>query len=59
MVTAGFHGGTFVPMFSLSPMAMNVIVTLGQPVHFLGLIGVVQNDIKRVVAYLRCHSWVI
>ena len=25
---------------------------------FMGFLGIIQNDIKRVVAYPRCRSWV-
>jgi NADH-quinone oxidoreductase subunit L len=40
------------PMFEMSVTALSFILTLGAiTALFMGLIGIVQNDIKRVVAY--------
>ncbi|MCK5896301.1 MAG: NADH-quinone oxidoreductase subunit L [Cocleimonas sp.] len=53
MVTAGiFMVSRMSPIFELSDMALNVILVIGATTaFFMGLIGIVQNDIKRVVAY--------
>ncbi len=53
MVTAGvFMVARCAPIFSLSPTAMNVVaVTGGLTAIFAATIGLVQNDIKRVIAY--------
>jgi NADH-quinone oxidoreductase subunit L len=53
MVTAGiFMVARMSPLFELSEMALAVVVTIGALTAFLmGLVGVVQNDIKRIVAY--------
>jgi NADH-quinone oxidoreductase subunit L len=53
MVTAGiFMIARLSPMFELSPTACSVIMVIGATgALFMGLIGVVMNDIKRVVAY--------
>jgi hypothetical protein len=40
------------PLFELSPTALNFVLFIGATTAFFtGLIGIVQNDIKRVVAY--------
>lgn len=53
MVTAGiFMVSRLSPMFNMSPMALSVIVIAGGiNCLFLGILGIIQNDIKRVVAY--------
>ena len=40
------------PLFELSETALSVVIVIGATTaFFMGLIGIVQNDIKRVVAY--------
>ena len=53
MVTAGiFMVARMSPLFELSEMALSVVLVIGGTTAlFMGFIGVVQNDIKRVVAY--------
>jgi len=53
MVTAGiFMVSRMSPMFELSDVALSFILIIGAfTAFFMGLIGMVQNDIKRVVAY--------
>ena len=53
MVTAGiFMVARMSPMFELSATALSVVSIIGATTaFFMGLIGIVQNDIKRVVAY--------
>lgn len=53
MVTAGiFMVARMSPMFELSEAALSFILIIGAlTAFFMGLVGVVQNDIKRVVAY--------
>ena len=53
MVTAGiFMVARMSPVFEMSDTALNMILIIGATTaFFMGLIGVVQNDIKRVVAY--------
>ncbi|MBS0591784.1 MAG: NADH-quinone oxidoreductase subunit L [Proteobacteria bacterium] len=53
MVTAGiFMVARMSPLFELSETALSVVLFLGATTAlFTGLIGIVQNDIKRVVAY--------
>jgi len=53
MVTAGvFMVARCAPLFSLSHTAMNVVAVTGAvTAFFAGTIGLVQNDIKRVIAY--------
>lgn len=53
MVTAGiFMVSRMSPLFELSDVALNVILTVGAATAFLmGLMGLIQHDIKRVVAY--------
>ncbi|HIO91452.1 MAG TPA: NADH-quinone oxidoreductase subunit L [Leucothrix mucor] len=53
MVTAGiFMVSRMSPIFELSDVALNFILIIGSiTAFFMGLIGIVQNDIKRVVAY--------
>ncbi len=53
MVTAGiFMVARMSPLFELSETALNAVLIIGATTAFFtGLIGIVQNDIKRVVAY--------
>jgi NADH-quinone oxidoreductase subunit L len=53
MVTAGiFMVARMSPLYELSPTALSVVLVIGgTTAFFMGLIGVVQNDIKRVIAY--------
>ncbi|MCG3200462.1 MAG: NADH-quinone oxidoreductase subunit L [Gammaproteobacteria bacterium] len=53
MVTAGiFMVARMSPLFENSDTALNVVLVIGALTAFLmGLVGLVQNDIKRVVAY--------
>ncbi len=53
MVTAGiFMVSRMSPLFELSDTALSFIVVIGAiTALFMGFLGIVQNDIKRVVAY--------
>jgi len=53
MVTAGiFMVSRMSPLFELSETALSFILVIGSiTAFFMGLLGLVQNDIKRVVAY--------
>ncbi len=53
MVTAGiFMVARMSPLFELSETALTVVLVIGATTAlFMGLLGLVQNDIKRVVAY--------
>ena len=53
MVTAGiFMVARMSPLFELSDTALSVVLVIGAlTAFFMGLVGIVQNDIKRVVAY--------
>jgi len=53
MVTAGiFMVARMSPLYELSTTALSVVLVIGAiTAFFMGLIGIVQNDIKRVVAY--------
>ena len=53
MVTAGiFMVARMSPLFELSTTALSFVLVIGAiTAFFMGLIGIVQNDIKRVVAY--------
>lgn len=53
MVTAGiFMVARFSPLFELSDVALSFIIVIGAiGALFLGILGIIQNDIKRVVAY--------
>ncbi|MFZ9233278.1 MAG: NADH-quinone oxidoreductase subunit L, partial [Hylemonella sp.] len=53
MVTAGiFMVARMSPLFELSDTALNLILVVGAiTALFMGLLGIIQNDIKRVVAY--------
>jgi len=53
MVTAGiFMVARMSPLYELSEVALSFVLVIGATTAFFtGLIGIVQNDIKRVVAY--------
>jgi NADH-quinone oxidoreductase subunit L len=53
MVTAGiFMVARMSPVFELSDVALNFIMVIGAiTALFMGFLGIIQNDIKRVVAY--------
>ncbi|HWR87535.1 MAG TPA: NADH-quinone oxidoreductase subunit L [Acidiferrobacterales bacterium] len=53
MVTAGiFMVARMSPLFELSETALSVILVIGAiTALFMGFLGIVQNDIKRVIAY--------
>jgi len=53
MVTAGiFMVARMSPLFEMSTTALSFVLIIGAiTAFFMGLIGIVQNDIKRVVAY--------
>jgi NADH-quinone oxidoreductase subunit L len=53
MVTAGiFMVSRMSPLFEMSDTALSVVLIVGSiTALFMGLLGIVQNDIKRVVAY--------
>jgi NADH-quinone oxidoreductase subunit L len=53
MVTAGiFMVARMSPLFELSDAALSFVIVIGATTAlFMGLVGIVQNDIKRVVAY--------
>ena len=53
MVTAGiFMVARMSPLFELSETALSVVLVIGAiTAFFMGLLGLVQNDIKRVIAY--------
>ena len=53
MVTAGiFMVARMSPLFELSPTARSFVLVIGSTTAlFMGFLGIIQNDIKRVVAY--------
>jgi len=53
MVTAGiFMVARMSPLFELSDVALSFVMLIGAVTAFsMGLVGIVQNDIKRVIAY--------
>lgn len=53
MVTAGiFMVARMSPLFELSETALNFVMVIGSiTALFMGFLGIIQNDIKRVVAY--------
>jgi NADH-quinone oxidoreductase subunit L len=53
MVTAGiFMVARMSPLFELSDAALSFVIVIGAiTAFFMGILGIVQNDIKRVVAY--------
>jgi len=58
MVTAGvFMVARLSPLFNLSPTAMTVVMLVGaMTAFFAATVGLVQNDIKRVIAYSTCSQ---
>ncbi|MBA4348552.1 MAG: NADH-quinone oxidoreductase subunit L [Thermodesulfovibrio sp.] len=58
MVTAGvFMVARFNPLFNLSEVAMNVVAITGAlTALFAATIALVQNDIKRIIAYSTCSQ---
>lgn len=58
MVTAGvFMVARFSPLFEASEFAMTVVMLVGAlTAFFAATVGLVQNDIKRVIAYSTCSQ---
>jgi NADH-quinone oxidoreductase subunit L len=58
MVTAGvFMVARLSPLYELAPVALQVVTLVGTvTAFFAATIGLVQNDIKRVVAYSTCSQ---
>ena len=58
MVTAGvFMVARLSPMFEYAPVALQVVTLVGAvTAFFAATVGLVQNDIKRVVAYSTCSQ---
>jgi NADH-quinone oxidoreductase subunit L len=58
MVTAGvFMVARCSPLFELSPVALGVVAIVGaSTAFFAATVGLVQNDIKRVIAYSTCSQ---
>jgi NADH-quinone oxidoreductase subunit L len=58
MVTAGvFMVSRLSPMFELAPDALAVVTVIGAvTAFFAATVGLVQNDIKRVIAYSTCSQ---
>ena len=58
MVTAGvFMVARLSPLFEASPVALSVVLIVGATTAFFAAtIGLVQNDIKRVIAYSTCSQ---
>lgn len=58
MVTAGvFLVARFSPVFEYSPFALTVVTYVGASTAlFAASVGLVQNDIKRVIAYSTCSQ---
>ena len=58
MVTAGvFLVARMSPLFELAPIASNVVIVIGAlTAFFAATVGLVQNDIKRVIAYSTCSQ---
>ncbi len=58
MVTAGvFMVARLSPLFELAPIALTVVTFIGATTAiFAATVGLVQNDIKRVVAYSTCSQ---
>jgi vacuolar-type H+-ATPase subunit I/STV1 len=58
MVTAGvFMVARLSPLFDLSTVAMMVVMIIGGiTAFFAATVGLVQNDIKRVIAYSTCSQ---
>ncbi len=58
MVTAGvFLVARASPIYELAPFAQNVVVIIGAiTAFFAATVGLVQNDIKRIIAYSTCSQ---
>src|SRR5271154_909154 len=58
MVTAGvFMVARLSPLFELAPYAKNFVIFIGATTAmFAATVGLVQNDIKRIVAYSTCSQ---
>ena len=58
MVTAGvFMVARLSPLFELAPVALTVVTFFGATTAFFAAtVGLVQNDIKRVIAYSTCSQ---
>jgi NADH-quinone oxidoreductase subunit L len=58
MVTAGvFMVARLSPLFELAPAALTVVTVIGATTAFFAAtVGLVQNDIKRVIAYSTCSQ---
>ncbi len=58
MVTAGvFMVARLSPLFELAPVAQSVVIGVGaMTAFFAATVGLVQNDIKRIVAYSTCSQ---
>ncbi|MFG1357811.1 NADH-quinone oxidoreductase subunit L [Xanthobacter pseudotagetidis] len=58
MVTAGvFMVARMSPIFELSPTALDIVMLIGATTAFFAAtIGLVQNDIKKVIAYSTCSQ---
>jgi NADH-quinone oxidoreductase subunit L len=58
MVTAGvFLVARMSPLFELAPVARDVVIIIGAiTAFFAATVGLVQNDIKRVIAYSTCSQ---
>ncbi len=58
MVTAGvFMVARLSPLFELAPVALMVVTLIGATTAlFAATVGLVQNDIKRIVAYSTCSQ---
>ncbi len=58
MVTAGvFLVARMSPLFELAPAARDVVIVVGAvTAFFAATVGLVQNDIKRVIAYSTCSQ---
>jgi NADH-quinone oxidoreductase subunit L len=58
MVTAGvFMVARLSPVFEYAPVALNVVIIIGATTAFFAAtVGLVQNDIKRVIAYSTCSQ---
>ena len=58
MVTAGvFMVARLSPLFELAPTALTVVTFVGATTAFFAAtVGLVQNDIKRIVAYSTCSQ---
>jgi NADH-quinone oxidoreductase subunit L len=58
MVTAGvFMVARLSPLFELAPVALSVVIFIGaSTAFFAATVGLVQNDIKRIIAYSTCSQ---